>query len=113
MILTQMYDVINQNERKMYMCICTFFSLCIVIMTPYEKQQIWRRKQIQILYGSGRPLFNISEDNLFERKNYDCVHYFNKYGCSVLDNKNFVPDKNKNKNENERVRTKYNMDAFR
>lgn len=108
-----MYDVINQNERK---CICVyvhFFSLCIVIMTPYEKQQIWRRKQIQILYGSGRPLFNISEDNLFERKNYDCVHYFNKYGCTVLDNKNFVPDKNKNENENEKVRTKYNMNAFR
>lgn len=61
--------------------------------TPHEKQEIWRRKQVQILYGSGRPLFKISEKNQYNRKNYDCVHYFNKYGCTDLDNKNFVPDK--------------------
>ena len=42
-------------------------------MTPCEKQVIWRKKQIQIFYGSGRPLFNINEDNQFERKTYDCV----------------------------------------
>ena len=89
-----MYDVINQNERKMYMCICTFFSLCIVIMTPYEKQQIWRNKQIQLFYGSGRPLFKISEKNQFERKNYDNEYYFHVYGCKDLDNKNYLPNKN-------------------
>jgi hypothetical protein len=76
-------------------------------MTPCEKQVIWRKKQIQIFYGSGRPLFNINEDNQFERKTYDCVHYYNKYGCTNLDNKNYVPDKN------EMIGTKCNMNAFR
>ena len=27
-----------------------------------EKQNIWRKKQIDIFYGSGRPIFNISEE---------------------------------------------------
>ena len=63
------------------------------VTTLHKKQQIWRRKQIKILYGSGRPIFNISEQNHFYRENYDCVHYFDKYGCRYLDNKNFIPDK--------------------
>ncbi len=80
---------------------CTFFSLHIVIMigknewmTPREKQQIWRNKQIQLFYGSGRPLFKISEKNQFERKNYDNEYYFHVYGCKDLDNKNYLPNKN-------------------
>ena len=81
---------------------CTFFSLHIVIMivgknelmTQREKQQIWRNKQIQLFYGSGRPLFKISEKNQFERKNYDNEYYFHVYGCKDLDNKNYLPNKN-------------------
>ena len=41
-------------------------------MTPSEKQQIWRIKQIQIFYGSGRPIYKITQDNQYERRNYDC-----------------------------------------
>ena len=30
-------------------------------LSPKEKQEIWRQKQIYIFYGSGRPIFNINE----------------------------------------------------
>ncbi len=28
-----------------------------------EKQEIWRRKQVKIFYGSGRPIFLINDKN--------------------------------------------------
>jgi len=27
-----------------------------------KKQEVWRRKQFDIFYGSGRPIYNINED---------------------------------------------------
>ena len=59
-------------------------------MTPSEKQQIRRIKQIHIFYGSGRPIYKITENNQYERKNYDCTYYTNSYKLFDLHNKNFV-----------------------
>ena len=59
-------------------------------MTPSEKQQIWRIKQIQIFYGSGRPIYKITQDNQYERRNYDCKYYTESYKLSDLHNKNFI-----------------------
>jgi hypothetical protein len=58
----------------------------------HERHKLWRKKQIQMMYGSGRPLFNITNDNCFERKMYDCEHFFNTYIDTTLDNKHFVPN---------------------
>lgn len=58
-----------------------------------EKQQIWRQKQIEIFYGSGRPIFRITEDNMFERKNYDSNYYMLPNKWREIDNKNYIPEK--------------------
>ena len=59
-------------------------------VTPYDKQQIWRMKQMHIFYGSGRPIFKITIDNQFEKKNYN-VNYYREYNhLKILDNKNFI-----------------------
>lgn len=62
-------------------------------LTPQEKQQLWRQKQIEIFYGSGRPIFKISEKNRFIRKNYDGEYYVRTLQYKDLDNKNFINDK--------------------
>ena len=59
-------------------------------LTPTQKQQIWLRKQILIFYGSGRPVFKITKDNQYERKNYDCKYYAESYKLTDLHNKNFI-----------------------
>jgi hypothetical protein len=58
--------------------------------SPQEKQKIWRKKQIEIFYGSGRPVFTITENNQFIRKNYDCEYYIRTNQFKYLENKNFV-----------------------
>ena len=58
-------------------------------LSAQEKQQIWRKKQIQIFYGSGRPIFTIAKQTRFLRKNYDSEYYFNTYCCLNLDNDNY------------------------
>lgn len=59
-------------------------------MTIHEKQQIKRMKQMRIFYGSGRPIFKITLDNQFEKRNYD-VNYYREYThLKNLDNKNFI-----------------------
>lgn len=60
-----------------------------------EKQKIWRKKQIDIFYGSGRPLFKITPENQFIRKNYDGAYYIESQQYTDLDNKNFIGKKNK------------------
>ncbi len=45
-------------------------------MTPQEKQEIWRQKQIRIFYGSGRPIFTMNKQNRYMRKFYDCDFYY-------------------------------------
>lgn len=59
-------------------------------MTPSEKQQIWRIKQIHMFYGSGRPIYKITQDNQYERHIYDCTYYTDSYKLSDLHNKNFI-----------------------
>lgn len=61
--------------------------------TPQEKQVVWRQKQIELFYGSGRPLFKITEKNQFLRKNYDGEYYMRTLRYNHLDNKNFINDK--------------------
>jgi len=58
-----------------------------------EKQNIWRKKQIDIFYGSGRPLFKITHENQFIRKNYDGAYYIESRQYMDLDNKNFIDNK--------------------
>lgn len=58
--------------------------------TPQEKQKIWRQKQIVIFYGSGRPVFKITENNQFIRKNYDGEYYLRTLQYKDLDNENFI-----------------------
>ena len=58
-----------------------------------EKQKIWRQKQIEIFYGSGRPIFRITEENCFERKNYDSNYYMIANKWKEIDNKNYIPDR--------------------
>lgn len=35
---------------------------------PFTKQKRWRKKQLQIFYGNGRPLFEINEYNMFLKR---------------------------------------------
>lgn len=63
------------------------------LLTRREKQSIWRQKQIEIFYGSGRPLFKITEQNQFIRKNYDGEYYMRTLKYKDLDNKNFINEK--------------------
>jgi len=58
-----------------------------------KKQHIWRQKQIEIFYGSGRPIFRITEDNMFERKNYDSNYYIMSNKWREIDNKNYIPER--------------------
>ena len=65
--------------------------------TLYEKYEQRRQKQIFIYYGSGRPIFNTTNENYHIRKHYDVKHYFTsqteihkKYPYHDLHNKNFV-----------------------
>ena len=59
-------------------------------ITPHEKQKIWRMKQMHIFYGSGRPIFKITKDNIFERKGYDVNYYRESNNWRILDNRNFI-----------------------
>jgi hypothetical protein len=60
------------------------------ILTANEKQKIWRKNQIDIFYGSGRPIFKITTENQFMRKNYDGEYYIESCQYNDLDNKNFI-----------------------
>ena len=57
-----------------------------------EKQEIWRRKQVKIFYGSGRPIFNINERNLHLKSSYDNTYYFQKYINSFLQTRKLVKE---------------------
>ena len=61
--------------------------------TPQEKQIVWRQKQIETFYGSGRPIFKITENNQFIRKNYDGEYYIRTNQYIDLDNPNFINEK--------------------
>jgi hypothetical protein len=59
-------------------------------LTAIEKQKKWRIRQISIFYGSGRPIFKISNDNQFIRQNYDGEYYTETQKYNDLDNKNYI-----------------------
>jgi hypothetical protein len=62
-------------------------------LTAKEKQAIWRKRQIDIFYGSGRPIFKITNENQFMRKNYDGNYYIESHQYIDIDNKNFIANK--------------------
>jgi len=61
-------------------------------LTPKEKQEIWRQKQVYIFYGSGRPIFNINEKNLHMRSSYDNTYYFQKYINNLFQSSKLVKE---------------------
>ena len=65
----------------------------INILSVKEKQAIWRKRQIDIFYGTGRPIFKITNENQFIRKNYDGNYYIESQQYMDLDNKNFIDNK--------------------
>jgi len=58
-----------------------------------EKQKVWRKKQIAIFYGSGRPIFKITNENQFIRKNYDGEYYIESQQYLDIDNNNYIRNK--------------------
>jgi hypothetical protein len=60
-----------------------------------EKQAIWRKRQIDIFYGTGRPIFKITNENQFMRKNYDGNYYIESHQYIDIDNKNFIANNKK------------------
>ncbi len=62
----------------------------INILTAKEKQAIWRKRQIDIFYGTGRPIFKITNENQFMRKSYDGNYYIESRQYIDIDNKNFI-----------------------
>ena len=65
----------------------------INILSVKEKQAIWRKRQIDIFYGTGRPIFKITNENQFMRKSYDGNYYIESQQYMDLDNKNFIDNK--------------------
>lgn len=61
-------------------------------LSPKEKQEIWRQKQVYIFYGSGRPIFNINEKNLYMKSSYDNTYYFQKYVSNFLQTRKLLKD---------------------
>ena len=43
-----------------------------------KKQEIWRQKQINIFYRSGRPIFGHMKDNVLMQPFIINVHYYNR-----------------------------------
>ena len=65
----------------------------INILSVKEKQAIWRKRQIDIFYGSGRPIFKITNENQLMRKSYDGNYYIESRQYIDIDNKNFIANK--------------------
>ena len=61
-------------------------------LSPKEKQEIWRQKQVYIFYGSGRPIFNINEKNMHLKSSYDNTYYFQKYISSFLQTRKLLKE---------------------
>jgi len=61
-------------------------------LSPIEKQEIWRQKQIYIFYGSGRPIFNINEKNMHMKSVYDNSYYFQKYITTSIQINNLLKE---------------------
>lgn len=61
-------------------------------LSPQEKQEIWRQKQIYIFYGSGRPIFQINDKNLHLKSSNDNTYYFQKYINNLLQTSKLVKE---------------------
>ena len=61
-----------------------------------QKQEIWRQKQIQIFYGSGKPIFTINEETQHIQSHNNPYFYKDKYASdkpkTVIENKRHKED---------------------
>tara|TARA_B100001142_G_C14113875_1_gene570239 strand:- start:74 stop:313 length:240 start_codon:yes stop_codon:yes gene_type:complete len=48
-------------------------------LNTIQKQEIWRQKQIQIFYGSGKPIFTMDEETQHIRSHNNPYFYKDKY----------------------------------
>jgi hypothetical protein len=61
-------------------------------LTTSEKHKIYIQKKFKMLYGTGRPIFNITEDNQHIRKYNNTKYYSNTNIMRELynNNNNFI-----------------------
>ena len=57
-------------------------------LTTRQKQELWRQKQIQIFYGSGKPIFNINTDTQHIREHNNPSFYKDTYDLDTRSSKN-------------------------
>jgi len=69
----------------------TYRGSCKTQQEIIEKQEIWRQKQLQIFYGSGRPIYGITDDNLYVKPYYNGDYFMTTKRYNNLHNKNFIP----------------------
>jgi len=55
-------------------------------LTTRQKQELWRQKQIQIFYGSGKPIFNINIDTQHIREHNNPYFYKDTYDLDTREN---------------------------
>jgi|TARA_B110000285_G_scaffold66790_1_gene76690 hypothetical protein len=55
-------------------------------LTTRQKQELWRQKQIQIFYGSGKPIFNINTDTQHIREHNNPYFYKDTYDLDTREN---------------------------
>jgi len=66
-------------------------------LTTLEKHELYIKRKFKMLYGSGRPIFNITENNQYIRKYNNSEYYFNTHILTEFYNKNFITYKSKRK----------------
>lgn len=54
------------------------------MLSPTEKQELWRLKQVNIFYGSGRPIYNIDIYTEHIRSHNNPYFYNDNYSKKLL-----------------------------
>jgi hypothetical protein len=55
-------------------------------LTTRQKQERWRQQQIQIFYGTGKPIFNITKDTQHIRVHNNPSFYKDTYDLDTREN---------------------------
>ena len=55
-------------------------------LTTTQKQERWRQQQIQIFYGCGKPIFNITKDTQHIREHNNPSFYKDTYDLDTREN---------------------------
>ena len=61
-----------------------------------QKQEIWRQKQIQIFYGTGKPIFTMDEETRHIRSHNNPYFYKDKHD---IDNPRIVSENKRHKED--------------